>query len=79
MEEMIMNRYTLFIQTNFGNEYDEWKFIVITDDNRQYVEDVINEYKHMYESPVELMDYLCDTFGWKWEDYEPGFDITIKM
>lgn len=74
-----MNRYTLFIQTNFGNEFDEWKFIVITDDNKQYVEDVINEYKHMYESPVELMDYLCDTFGWKWEDYESEFDITIKM
>ena len=74
-----MNRYTLFIQTNFGNEYDEWKFIVITDDNRQYVEDVINEYKHMYESPVELMDYLCDTFGWKWEDYEPEFNINIMM
>ena len=74
-----MNRYTLFIQTNFGNEYDEWKFIVITDDSMQYVEDVINKYKHMYESPVELMDYLCDTFGWKWEDYEPEFDITIKM
>lgn len=74
-----MNRYTLFIQTNFGNEYDEWKFIVITDDSMQYVEDVINKYKHMYESPVDLMDYLCDTFGWQWEDYELEFDIDIMM
>ena len=74
-----MNRYTLFIQTNFGNEYDEWKFIVITDDSRQYVEDVINEYKHMYESPVDLMDYLCDTFGWEWIDYESEFNINIMM
>ena len=74
-----MNRYTLFIQTNFGNEYDEWKFIIITDDSRQYVEDVVNEYKHMYESPVDLMDYLCDTFGWEWEDYKPEFNINIMM
>lgn len=78
-----MNRYTLFIQTGFGNGYDEWKyewkFIVIAEDTREYVAEVINEYKHMYESPVELMDYLCDTFGWEWEDYEPEFDITIKM
>lgn len=74
-----MNRYTLFIQTNLGNEYEEWKFIVITDDSVQYVKDVINEYKHMYESPIDLMDYLCDTFGWQWEDYEPEFNINIMM
>lgn len=74
-----MNRYTLFIQTNFGNEYEEWKFIVITDDSMQYVEDVINKYKHMYECPIDLMDYLCDTFGWQWEDYELEFDIDIMM
>lgn len=45
----------------------------------QYVEDVINKYKHMYECPIDLMDYLCDTFGWQWEDYELEFDIDIMM
>lgn len=74
-----MNRYTLFIHTNFSNEYAEWKFIVITNDSMHYVEDVINKHKHMYEDPLELMDYLCDTFGWQLEDYDPEFDISIMM
>ena len=74
-----MNRYTVFIQTGFGNGYDEWKFIVIAEDSKDYVMKVIEENKNMYESPVELMDYICDTYGWEWEDYEPIFDITIKM
>lgn len=72
-----MNRYTLIIQTGFGNEYDEWKFIVIAEDRKEYVEEVIEQYKHMYESPVDLMDFICDTYGWKWEDFEP--DIAIIM
>ena len=72
-----MNRYLLAIKTNLGNGYDEQAFTVIADDSRQYVTDVINEYKHMYESPVELMDYICDTFGWEWEDFSA--DILIEM
>lgn len=74
-----MNRYAVFIQTGFGNGYDEWKFIVIAEDSKDYVMKVIEENKSMYESPVEFMDYICDTYGWEWEDYEPIFDITIKM
>lgn len=31
----------------------------------------------MYESPVELMDFVCGIFGWEWEDCVP--DIEIKM
>ena len=30
-----------------------------------------------FESPVELMDYVCDVYGWKWEDFE--YDIEIEM
>ena len=74
-----MNRYTLFIQTRFGNGYDEWKFVVIAEDTKEYVAEVINEYKHMYESPVELMDFICDTYGWQWIDHDAEFDIEITM
>lgn len=72
-----MNRYNLNIKTDFGDGFDDWNFIVIAEDTTEYIEAVINEYKHMYESPVELMDFVCDTYGWEWRDLE--IDITIKM
>lgn len=73
-----MNRYSVFITT--GNRIKEiWKFTVIAEDTREYVMSVILEAQKEfdYESPVDLMDYVCDTFGWKWEDFSP--DIEIEM
>ncbi len=74
-----MNRYTLNIKTDFMNEFDEWKFIVIAEDTSEYVTSVILEAQKEFnfESPVELMDYVCDTYDWKWEDFE--YDIEIEM
>lgn len=74
-----MNRYTLNIKTNFKNEVDEWKFIVIAEDTSEYVTSVILEVQKEFnfESPVELMDYVCDTYDWKWEDFD--YDIEIEM
>lgn len=72
-----MNRYIVRITTKFNNEDDIWNFIVIAEDSKQFVEEVIKENKNMYESPVDLMDFICDTYGWKWEDCVP--DINIKM
>lgn len=72
-----MNRYLLSITTKFNNEDDIWNFIVIAEDSKQFVEEVIEENKNMYESPVELMDFVCGIFGWEWEDCVP--DIEIKM
>lgn len=72
-----MNRYIVSITTKFNNEDDIWNFIVIAEDSKQFVEEVIEENKNMYESPVDLMDFICDTYGWKWENCVP--DINIKM
>ena len=72
-----MNRYILKIKTKFGFGFDDWNFIIIAEDRMEYVKAVINEYKHMYESPVELMDYICDIYGWEWEDLNE--DILIEM
>lgn len=72
-----MNRYIVRITTKFNNEDNIWNFIVIAEDSKQFVEEVIEENKNMYESPVDLMDFICDTYGWKWEDCVP--DINIKM
>lgn len=74
-----MNRYSLIIKTNFNNGYDEWEFTVLADDSKEFVMSVILETQKecKYESPVELMDYVCDVYGWQWEDYSP--DILIEM
>lgn len=72
-----MSRYIVSITTKFNNEDDIWNFIVIAEDSKQFVEEVIEENKNMYESPVDLMDFICDTYGWKWENCVP--DINIKM
>ncbi len=73
-----MNRYSVFITT--GNRIKEiWKFMVITEDTREsIITEILEAQKEFkYESPVDLMDYVCDTFGWKWEDFSP--DIEIEM
>ena len=74
-----MNRYTMSITINNGrNFYDLWKFIVITDETVEFVKHTIEEAKKEFnfESPVELMDYVCDTYDYKWEDFE--YDIEIE-
>lgn len=73
-----MNRYLLSITTKFNNEDAIWYFIVIAEDSKQFVEEVIEENKNMYESPVDLMDYICDIYGWKWEDCVPDIDIKVN-
>lgn len=72
-----MNRYLLNITTKFNNEDDIWYFIVIAEDSKQFIKEVIEENKNMYESPVELMDFVCDTYGWRWEDCVPDIDIEM--
>ena len=74
-----MNRYSLTIRTKFGNGFDEWNFTVLAEDSKGYVKQVIidSQKELKYESPVDLMDYVCDTYGWKWEDFTA--DIEIKM
>ena len=76
----IMNRYTMKIKQKTGACSSEiWKFIVIADDSAKCITDVILEARKEFnfESPVELMDYVCDTYDWKWEDFE--YDIEIEM
>ena len=74
-----MNRYSLFITTGSGDKYDEWKFTVLAEDNRNFVMQCILETKKEFkcESPVELMDLVCDMYGWKWEDFTPDMEIEF--
>lgn len=75
-----MNRYTMEIKQKTGVCSSEiWEFIVITDESAEYVTDAILEAQKEFnfESPVDLMDYVCDTYDWEWEDFE--YDIKIVM
>lgn len=55
--------------------------LVISDDSKEYVKNVIKNYQannHIeFASPIELMDAICGEYGWKWQDLE--HDIHIKF
>lgn len=74
-----MNKYTLKIKTTFNNEPDYWRFIIFSDETIEYVTSVISSIsaKINFESPVDLMDYVCENYHWKWEDFE--YDIEIEV
>ena len=76
-----MNRYSLGIEWKFSGKYEVWEMVVLSDDSKEYVTEVIKNYQKNnnveFESPVELMDAICDEYGWQWEDF--NFDIEIKF
>lgn len=80
-EERIMNKYSLNIKWKFSGEFEPWNMIIISDDSKEYVTEVIKNYQKTnnveFESPVELMDAICDEYGWQWEDFY--YDIEIAL
>lgn len=77
-----MNRYTLCINWKTGVvSYEKWEFVVICDTSKDVVKDIIKNYQKNhdieFESPVELMDTICDEYGWEWEDFY--YDIEIRF
>lgn len=77
----IMNKYSLCIEWQFNGQYENWEMLVISDDSKEYVKNVIKNYQannHIeFASPIELMDAICGEYGWKWQDLE--HDIHIKF
>lgn len=77
-----MNKYTLRIDWKWNGEYEQWNMVIIADDTKEFVTNVISNYQKnnnvKFESPVELMDAICDEYGWEWRDLE-YFDIEIKF
>lgn len=80
-EERIMNKYSLSIKWKFSGEFELWNMIIISDDSKEYVTEVIKNYQKTnnveFESPVELMDAICYEYGWQWEDFY--YDIEIAF
>lgn len=74
-----MHRYTLSIQWRPNEK--PYKMVVISDESKENTTRMIQNYQHVYDieldSPVELMDAVCDTYGWQWEDFE--YDIEIQF
>lgn len=74
-----MNRYSLSIKCKkFG---DIFEMVVLFNDSKEYVTEVIKNYQKdnnvEFESPVKLMDVVCDEYGWEWEDF--NYDIEIEF
>lgn len=74
-----MNRYSLSIKCKKFD--DVFEMVVLSDDSKEYVTEVIKNYQQdnnvEFESPVELMDVVCDEYGWEWEDF--NYDIEIEF
>lgn len=52
---------------------------VFADDTREYVNEVIIEAQKEFHFSdcCEFMDYVCDTYDFKWEDF--SYDISFDM
>lgn len=74
-----MNKYSLSIKWKFNGEFELWNMVIISDNSKEYVTEVIKNYQKNkqveFESPVELMDAICDEYRWQWEDFY--YDIEI--
>lgn len=55
-----MNKYSLSIKWKFNEEFESWNMIIISDDSKEHVTEVIKNYQKTnnveFESPVDLMD-----------------------
>ena len=76
-----MNKYSLSIKWKFNEEFESWNMIIISDDSKEHVTEVIKNYQKTnnveFESPVDLMDAICDEHGWQWEYFY--YDIEIAL
>ena len=73
-----MNRYSLSIDWKLNEKYE---MVVASEESKEYLTEVIKNYQKNnnveFESPVELMDEICDEYGWQWEDFY--YDIEIEL
>lgn len=73
-----MNRYSLSIDWKLNEKYE---MVVASEESKEYVTEVIKNYQKNnnveFESSVELMDEICDEYGWQWEDFY--YDIEIEL
>lgn len=72
-----MNRYIIAI--NEKDSKEPVLFLVFAEDTREYVSQVISEAQNElnYTDCCDLMDYVCDTYGYRWEDF--SYDILFDM
>ena len=72
-----MNRYIVAIHRT--DDEEPLLFLVFADDTREYVNQVIieaqKEFHFLY--CCDLMDYVCDIYDFKWEDF--SYDISFDM
>lgn len=72
-----MNRYIVAIHRT--DDEDPLLFLVFADDTREYVNQVIIEAQKEFHflDCCDLMDYVCDSYDFKWEDF--SYDISFDM
>ena len=72
-----MNRYIVAIHRI--DDEDPLLFLVFADDTREYVNQVIIDVQKEFHflDCCDLMDYVCDTYDFKWEDF--SYDISFDM
>lgn len=72
-----MNRYIIEIKRE--DDEEPWLFLVFSEETREYVKEVIIEAQKEFHfsDTFELMDYVCDTYGFRWEDF--AYDISLDM
>jgi len=72
-----MNRYIVEIKR--ADDEEPWLFLVFSEETREYVKEVIIEAQKEFHflDTCELMDYVCDAYDFRWEDF--AYDISLDM
>lgn len=87
-----MKRFSMRINYFWDDEDDMWEFVIVVPNNvtiEEIKETLIKTHDFLdmeYEtnlygttgrSPVTLLDYVCEEYGWEWEDF--SFDIDMNF
>ncbi len=92
IKSLKINKYSILIEWFIGTiTYESWKFLITSDDSKEYVEDVIRNCQKNsdieFDSPDELLDSICNEYGWKYETIRDeygckqnsDYNICIKL
>lgn len=87
-----MTKYNLRINQLWNGEDNVWEFRIVVPNNVtvEEVREVLSKthelldkegsegiYGNDNRSPVALLDYICEKYGWGWEDF--NFDMEFSI
>lgn len=70
---------TYIVKITMSSDDEPWSFLVHSDETKEYVTLLISETQKEFhfDNPCDMMDYVCDTYDFKWEYIPPEINIEL--